>query len=302
MIEISVFVIVSILMKYYISFARKRGIGQLIKKEGPDLHGYKEGTPTMGGVVFIPVALLFMVLIGESLFVVLSTLSFFVLGMADDLIGILRRDAYSMRARTKFTLQVLISTALVISLGNTSGEMIMPFHLPNMNIGFFRILLAIFLLTGVPNAVNLTDGLDGLAGWVFLSGVVPMYTLARNMDGGKSLLIISSAILAFLLYNSKPASVFMGDAGSMAMGAYLASYALKNSIEIFLVFFGFIFVVETISVIIQVVSYKTRRKRIFLMSPIHHHFELLGWDEGKIVFVFTALNLMASLLVLGGSV
>ena len=297
MIEILIFSIVFLGMRYYISFARRRNIGQLIKKDGPDLHGYKEGTPTMGGVVFIPVALAFMAMKGEDPFVILSTLGYFLLGVADDLMGIIRKDAYSMRMRTKITVQILLALALLpLCTGSTKAWV--PFLDEPLDLGALYIPFALFLLVGTSNAVNLTDGLDGLAGWVFLSGSIPMYAVSR--DDGEALLMMASAVLAFLIYNSKPASVFMGDAGSMALGAFLASYSLKHGLGLYLALFGFVFVIETLSVMIQVASYKLTRKRVFLMAPIHHHFELLGWEEGKIVFVFTAINLMASVVALEG--
>ncbi len=287
-----VFLSVLLLTKLYVGFSRKIGIGQLIKKEGPDLHGYKEGTPTMGGIVFVAISVAAMILKRTNTFIVLSTISFFVIGLLDDLSSILKRDAYGMSAKMKFLLQIAASI-LLVSLFKMDTYFD-AFGL-KLNLGYLYPIFAVFLLTGVSNAVNLTDGLDGLAGWVFLSGVIPMYFLTHE----RSILIISSAILGFLVHNSKPASIFMGDCGALALGAYLSAVSIVYKVELFLIFFGFIFMIETVSVMIQVLSYKIRRKRVFKMAPIHHHFELSGWSEEKIVFVFTAVNFAVSLSVLG---
>lgn len=282
----------------YIKFARRLGIGQLIKEDGPDLHGYKRGTPTMGGVVFTAVSIVFMILEKSPTYLWIGVLSFAILGMADDLSSLVKRDAYGMRARTKFIAQVLISTALVLLFVNKDYVKIQGIGV--YHIGWLYKVFAILLITGSSNAVNITDGLDGLSSFTSLTAFLPMFAVTyASGSPERSILIISASLLGFLLFNIKPAKVFMGDAGSLALGAYLALIAIENDLEIALLLFGGIFVIETLSVMIQVLSYKTRRKRVFLMAPIHHHFELKGWSEERVVFSFTAINMVFSIIALG---
>lgn len=282
----------------YIKIARKAGIGQLIKEDGPDLHGYKSGTPTMGGVVFVSIAAILMILEKTSPIIWMSLLLFAALGMVDDLSSLLKKDAYGMRARTKFLLQVLLSTMIVLLF--VDKDYITIQGIGTYHIGWIYKLFAVILITGSSNAVNITDGLDGLSSFTSLSAFIPIFAVT-TLHGSpeRSVLIISASLLGFLFFNIKPAKVFMGDTGSLALGAYLAVVAIKNDLEIALLLFGGIFVIETLSVIIQVISYKTRGKRVFLMAPIHHHFELKGWSEERIVFSFTAFNALLSIFALG---
>ncbi len=281
----------------YIRYARRKGLGQLIKKDGPDLHGYKEGTPTMGGIIFISVSVIFMIIFKADPFLITSTTVFMILGLWDDMTSILKKDAYGMKARHKFALQVIISTILVwlFASGTTTS---IPLY-GKVDLGFWYYIFAVFVMTGTVNAVNITDGLDGLAGFVSVSSLLSLYTflLMRGYEESAIMILVFS-IFAFLIFNSKPAKIFMGDTGSLAIGGFISALAIKYHIEFYLVFFGFIFMMETLSVIIQVISYKIRGKRVFKMAPIHHHFELSGWPESKIVFVFTVLNFVISLAAL----
>ncbi len=297
---LSVFFATALLLKLHISIARSRGLGQMIKKDGPDLHGYKEGTPTMGGLVFIPVATLSMIFLKAHPLIIWSTAAFFLIGLLDDLSSFILKDAYGMKARWKFALQSLAAITLSYTL---SSKTVLSFpHLAEIDMGKWYGLFAALVIVSTVNAVNITDGLDGLAGWTFTTTLLPMYIYtALKGNPEKSALVMIAAILAFLLYNSKPASVFMGDTGSLALGGYIAAFSIVHGLEIPLLMFGFIFVVETLSVIIQVASYKTRRKRVFKMAPIHHHFELSGWPESKIVMVFAAINLLAAIVAVGWS-
>ncbi len=292
------FVVSLVGVSFYIKIAKMIGIGQLIKEDGPDLHSYKRGTPTMGGIVFTTTSAIFMVIERCDPFLWSSLLLFSLLGVVDDLSSIVKQDAYGMKIRTKFTLQILFSTVLVVLF--VDKDYVTVPGIGEYHLGWWYKIFAIFLITGSSNAVNITDGLDGLSSFTSLTAFVPMFaaTLLRG-SADRSLLIVSSALLGFLFFNIKPARVFMGDAGSLALGAFLASSAVRNDLEIPLLLFGGIFVLETLSVIIQVVSYKTRRKRVFLMAPIHHHFELKGWSEEKVVFNFVAFNTLLSLIALG---
>ncbi|MCD6449943.1 MAG: phospho-N-acetylmuramoyl-pentapeptide-transferase [Thermotogaceae bacterium] len=291
------FLIILFLLWVYIRYASRKGIGQLIKKDGPDLHGYKEGTPTMGGVIFISVAAVFMVAIKVDPFLIASMVVFMMLGLWDDMTSIIKKDAYGMKARHKFALQIVISAAL-LWLFSPETVTFIPFY-GKVNPGFWYYVFAVFVMVGTVNAVNITDGLDGLAGFVSVSSLLSMYIfLLLKGHEENSIMILLFAIFAFLIFNSKPAKVFMGDTGSLAIGGFISALAIKYHFEFYLIFFGFIFVIETLSVIIQVASYKIREKRVFKMAPIHHHFELSGWQESKIVFVFTVLNFVSSLIVL----
>ena len=282
----------------YIKFARRRGIGQLIKEDGPDLHGYKRGTPTMGGVVFVSVASVLMILEKSHAALWISLTIFAALGMVDDLSSILKKDAYGMRARTKFVLQIVISTVIVLLF--VQKDYVEIQGIGTYHLGWLYKVFAVILITGSSNAVNITDGLDGLSSFTSLSAFLPIFALTAFKGAPeRSILIISASLLGFLFFNIKPAKVFMGDAGSLALGAYLAVVAIENDLEIALLLFGGIFVIETLSVMIQVISYKTRGKRVFLMAPLHHHFELKGWSEERVVFGFTALNILLSIFALG---
>lgn len=282
----------------YIKLARRLGIGQLIKEDGPDLHGYKQGTPTMGGVVFVIVSVAFMMLERSPSYLWIGVLSFALLGMVDDLSSLVKKDAYGMRARTKFIVQILISTALTFLFIDKDYVKIQGIGV--YHIGWLYKIFAILLITGSSNAVNITDGLDGLSSFTSLTAFLSIFAVTYSSGSPeRSLLIISASLLGFLFFNIKPAKVFMGDAGSLALGAYLALIAIENDLEIALLFFGGIFVIETLSVMIQVLSYKTRGKRVFLMAPIHHHFELKGWSEERVVFSFTAFNALLSIIALG---
>ena len=252
----------------------------------------------MGGVVFVSVSVILIILEKVSPAIWVSLVLFALLGMVDDLSSLLKRDAYGMRARTKFAIQVLLSIIIVAAFVQKDSLKIQG--LGTYHLGWIYKVFAVILITGSSNAVNITDGLDGLSSFTSLSAFLPMFAVTvLNGAPDRSLLIISASLLGFLFFNIKPAKVFMGDAGSLSLGAYLAIVAIENDMEIALLLFGGIFVIETLSVMIQVLSYKTRGKRVFLMAPIHHHFELKGWSEERVVFNFTAFNVLLSIFALG---
>ncbi len=300
LVSISVFLITFAALSLYIRCARKRGIGQLIKKDGPDLHGYKEGTPTMGGIVFVPMILLGMIVLKVPLFIIVSTAAFMVIGLLDDISSFLLKDAYGMKARWKFLLQIAVAVVISYVFLNRT-QLYIPFY-GDINLGSFYPLFAALVLVSTANAVNITDGLDGLASLTMMTALLPM-NIYILMKGGHdvSFPVVLSALTAFLFFNAKPASVFMGDTGSLALGGYLGALSIVHGMEIPLILFGFIFVLETLSVIIQVISFKTTGKRVFKMAPLHHHFELVGWQESKIVIVFASFNLLFALIPLGWS-
>ncbi|MBO8161412.1 MAG: phospho-N-acetylmuramoyl-pentapeptide-transferase [Thermosipho sp. (in: Bacteria)] len=278
------FVILGVLFPIYIKLMKKYKLGQYIREEGPDLHNYKTGTPTAGGLLFISVSVIFGLIMKASFGLILSLILFGLIGFIDDFASIRKKNALGLRAYQKLILQVIFS---IILISFTDVKPIFGFEVSKITYYLFWI----FVITGASNAVNLTDGLDGLAGWVWITSILPMAFLAKD----KFTFLVVSAVLSFLLFNTRPASVFMGDTGSLALGAFLATFAMYKGFEVHLIFSSTIFIAETLSVILQVGSYKLFKKRLFKMSPIHHHFELLGWKEEKIVGVFAAINLVISL-------
>ncbi|HIP92158.1 MAG TPA: phospho-N-acetylmuramoyl-pentapeptide-transferase [Thermotoga sp.] len=284
-----------ILYPILIKFFRKLGIGQFIREEGPDLHNYKQGIPTMGGILFLPIVLIF----AKDLIPVLGLLFFACIGFFDDVLSIVRKSALGLTTRQKFLLQILASLILIfITLKNGRGTSIDIFG-KTLDLGYLYPIFAVFVITGASNSVNLTDGLDGLAGWIFVSGSLPymMFLLSRKMFH-ESIMLLLLSVLAFLIYNTKPASIFMGDTGSLALGGYLGALSVITKTEVFLITFFPIYVIEVLSVLIQVSYFKVTKKRVFKMAPIHHHFELLGWKEERIVFIFSILNLSISMIFL----
>lgn len=262
-------------------------IGQYIREEGPDLHNYKTGTPTAAGIVFITTSSIFGLIFNMPKPLLLSLVLFGTIGFIDDVSSILKKKALGLKAYQKLILQIIFSI-LIISFSNQT----IIFGTEVSKIIYYSFW--IFVIVGASNAVNLTDGLDGLAGWVWVTSIIPLMIFTKDF----SALFLIAGVLSFLLFNSRPASVFMGDTGSLALGAFLATYAFYHNAETQLIFSSSIFIIETLSVIIQVFSFKVFKKRVFKMSPIHHHFELLGWKEEKIVGVFSAVNLLISLSIL----
>jgi phospho-N-acetylmuramoyl-pentapeptide-transferase len=280
----------------YIRWLQRRGIGQNIREAGPERHVAKQGTPTMGGLLILVAALIPYLIFSqkywESIVVVILTYGSGAIGFADDLLKQRRQRSLGLSARVKLALQIpLVGVSCWIALhyGGADTELELPLVREGLNIGFLYYVFAFLLIAGFSNAVNLTDGLDGLA-----SGTVgvAMFAFAgiAFLRGETDLAILGScltgACVGFLWYNSHPAAVFMGDTGSLALGAGLAGMAVVTEMELLLLLIGGIFVVEALSVMIQVFSFRFFHRRVFLMTPIHHHFELRGWSETKIIVRF----------------
>lgn len=282
--------------------------GQNIRGEGPKSHQKKSGTPTMGGLIILagitlgtlagagttPAALL-------ALFVVLGHGA---IGFLDDYIKVVKKRNLGLRAREKLAGQ-LIMAAAVTFIGNRwiglSTELWLPFTTATVDLGVFYYILVFFVLVGTTNAVNLTDGLDGLAtGTVAVAAVT--YAIVCVSLGKAALAAFcaatAAAAVAFLRFNAHPARVFMGDTGSLALGGALAAAAILTKTELLLIVIGGVFVVEALSVIIQVISFQTTGRRVFRMSPLHHHFELGGWAETKVVRVFWLAGAVSSVVAL----
>lgn len=284
----------------------KLKFGQSIREEGPKSHQAKSGTPTMGGIMIILAIVVATVaaapLTPAVLLALFITLGHFVLGLLDDYIKVVKKRNLGLKAKQKMLGQILIAIVTMIVGTRVLGidtTIWIPIADVNVDIGVGYYFLVLFVLVGTSNAVNLTDGLDGLA-----SGTVAIasgaYALVCYMTGHYDLAIFSVAMmmacLAFLRFNAHPAKVFMGDTGSLALGGAVAAVGILTHTEILLAVIGFVFVCEALSVIIQVISFKTTGKRVFRMSPIHHHFELGGWKETKVVFVFWMVGLVASIV------
>lgn len=296
--------------KIILPILKNRHIGQSIRQEGPKSHYEKAGTPTMGGVIFlIPVlimTIIFLPFSKETLILLISTFGFGLIGFIDDYKKLVLKQNLGLTAKQKIVLQFILSIVISVLSFITNKETITVLRIPfidyNLNVGFLGIPIMMFILIGVSNAVNLTDGLDGLASSVSLPVFIAFAIIASSLaslENRNYALIIFASLLGFLIYNSNPASVFMGDTGSMAIGGAVGALALNLEIPIFLVILGGVYVMETMSVIIQVLSYKFRnKKRVFLMSPIHHHYELKGYKEPKIVTSFTVVSTILSLVTL----
>ena len=284
----------------------KLKFGQSIREEGPKSHQAKSGTPTMGGIMIILAIVVATVaaapLTPAVLLALFITLGHFVLGFLDDYIKVVKKRNLGLKAKQKMLGQILIAIVTMIVGTRVLGidtTIWIPIADVNVDIGVGYYFLVLFVLVGTSNAVNLTDGLDGLA-----SGTVAIasgaYALVCYMTGHYDLAIFSVAMmmacLAFLRFNAHPAKVFMGDTGSLALGGAVAAVGILTHTEILLAVIGFVFVCEALSVIIQVISFKTTGKRVFRMSPIHHPCELGGWKETKVVFVFWMVGLVASIV------
>ena len=293
---------------FFIPELHKLKFGQSIREEGPKSHQAKSGTPTMGGIMIILgitlatcVAVHLTVEILLALFVMLGH---FVLGFLDDYIKVVMKRNLGLKAKQKLLGQLIIAAVVTYFGIHELGfhtDLWIPLLNTQIDLGYAYYLLVIFVLVGTSNAVNLTDGLDGLAaGTVTVASIAYLIVCLHFGKGDLAVFCaaIAAACVAFLRFNAHPAKVFMGDTGSLALGGALAAVALLTRTEVLLVLIGGVFVMEALSVIIQVTSFKTRGKRVFLMSPIHHHFELKGWSENKVVAVFWSVGIVFSLLAM----
>ena len=289
------FVVTCALTAVLIPFFHKKQFGQYIREEGPKGHLKKAGTPTMGGVAIV-IGILIGVLIGErsvdSLFVILTMLAFAAIGFLDDFEKIAKKNNLGLTAKQKIVLQVIFSLAIGIYMMQREGgeEIFIPFAKVFLSLGVLYLPFVIFTEVAMSNAVNLTDGLDGLASGVTLIVAVTLSLVGWHRDEGVLLYTgaaIAGALLAFLVFNHYPARIFMGDTGSMALGGVLSAAAIVTKTELLLPICGLIYVIEALSVIIQVVYFRrTGGKRFFRMAPIHHHFEEGGMKETKVVLLF----------------
>lgn len=270
--------------------------GQNIRDDGPQRHMAKAGTPTMGGVMIITgVMAATFIMVGsgiEALTAVLVMIALAAIGFWDDYIKVVLKRSLGLRAREKLGLQLLIGLfygIFLIYYFSRGTDILIPFSTYALDLGAAYILFLMVVIISTSNAVNLTDGLDGLAaGVTFLVAVA--YAFIGRLSAHPEVTVFAGALagacLGFLIFNRYPARVFMGDTGSMALGGAVAAMAALTKTEVALIIIGGIYVIETLSVALQVISYQTTRKRLFLMAPLHHHFELKGWPEQRVVGVF----------------
>ena len=282
-----------------IPYLEKLKFGQSIRHEGPKSHYKKAGTPTMGGFIFLVGLILAMILVRTfdqtAFFMLFSIFGFGTLGFLDDYIKVVLKRNLGLRAWQKLAGQFLVSTILAVWGANLFGtELLLPFVKKSIDIGLLYYPFVIFVAIATTNAVNLTDGLDGLAGSV-TTLVVGFFGLVAVSQENVTLLVVAIGLIGglggFLKYNRHPAQVFMGDLGSLALGGAVAGFAFASGTALMIPIVGGIYFAETLSVIIQVISFKTRGKRVFKMSPLHHHYELSGWSETKIVGTFYLVTL-----------
>ncbi|RUA32814.1 MAG: phospho-N-acetylmuramoyl-pentapeptide-transferase [Bacteroidetes bacterium] len=313
------------LIPLYIRWAKAKKANQPINKWVKS-HESKQATPTMGGAVFLFTTVFASILTVKlhNIYAIgglITLIGFGLVGMKDDLGKILSKDnLQGLSAKAKMALLIVISlivTLLLVFATNIPTTFYVPFvKTPLFDMGYFAIPFWIVVMIAASNAVNLTDGLDGLATVPTIFGLATLgiivyivghaifsnYLLLPNIKGVGEVVIIAAALagglLGFLWYNAFPAQLFMGDTGSLSIGAFLGYLAILGKSEILLILVGIIFVIETLSVMLQVGSYKLRKKRVFLMAPIHHHFEMKGWKESKIIVRFWMIALIANLLAL----
>ncbi len=311
------FFITLILGPLVIPFLRKLKVRQTIREEGPQSHMAKSGTPTIGGIIIILSIVITSFtagIINNDLLVALAvTIAFGIIGFIDDFIKVVLRRNLGLRVYQKLVLQMLVAAFLAIyqsSVSSVGTKIIIPFVKGSLQVGniiipqylelgFLYIPFIVFVVVATVNSVNLTDGLDGLASGVTLIITAFFSLLAMNW-GYTSLGVFASAVtgacLGFLRYNTHPAQVFMGDTGSLALGGAVSTVAILMNLPLIIPIVGGIYFVESLSVILQVISFKSTGKRIFKMSPLHHHYELSGWAETKIVTVFWVTTVILCLI------
>jgi len=324
--------IVSVICGFFISLAagyliipllKKLKAGQQVRDDGPQSHLSKTGTPTMGGVIILLGTLITTLIFakGEMSMVLVALaayLGYSLIGLIDDMIIVLKKRSLGLRAWQKFLAQVVLAVFVALYAYNNAdigSTVVIPFFNIEWDMGFWFIPFTVFVIVGMVNSVNLTDGLDGLATSVSLlnsftfcfifSGIIAI-ALAHGRAGFASDMqnmtvfaaALTGGLLAFLRFNSYPAKVFMGDTGSLGLGAAITVMAIFSRLQLILPIISFMFMITTISVILQVGSYKIRKKRIFKMAPLHHHFELKGVKEPKIVVSYMIITTLLCLITL----
>ncbi|EQC42917.1 phospho-N-acetylmuramoyl-pentapeptide-transferase [Bacteriovorax sp. BSW11_IV] len=307
----------------FINYMKRKQFGQVVRDDGPESHFKKAGTPTMGGVFIVGTIVLTLLFTGNfnsiPLVITLGVMvSYFALGFLDDYLKVLKKNTKGVSAKGKLLWQfatAFIAGYFAVKTGSIDTELYTPFVKGSViNLSTIYIFFVAFVIVGSSNAVNLTDGLDGLAiGPIVTSAAtlgiiayaaghkeISSYLFIPYIENAGELTVLAAAIVGagvgFLWYNSFPAQIFMGDVGSLSLGGALGTFAVMTKNELLFVVIGGIFVIEALSVILQVGSYKLRKKRIFKMAPIHHHFELKGWPEPKVIVRFWIISIFLAIL------
>lgn len=300
-------VITLLVMPGVIRYLHKIKFGQTEREEGLASHKVKNGTPTMGGLVFIIVpVLVFAILQLDALrqnniqIVILAYLGYGLIGFIDDYLIVVKKNNDGLKPGVKFAMQsVLAVVFFLLYQASASTEIMIPVLDIHFDLGWFYFFLVFIMFTAESNAVNLTDGLDGLCAGVSIIALFP-YVIFSLLQGNRSLavllLCIIGALLGYLRFNLHPAKIFMGDTGSLALGGLLAAVAMVTKEELLLIMIGGVFVIEVLSVVIQVTYFKRTGKRVFKMAPIHHHFEMCGMKETKVVSMFWGIGLILALI------
>lgn len=301
------FIISLLLGPIIIPMLRKLKVGQSIREDGPQSHLSKSGTPTMGGIIIFAALLITVTTSGiftnDIIILMISTLGFGLIGFIDDYIKVVMHRNLGLRAYQKLLAQIILAVILALYQSNTSiveTKIILPFISNQyLDLGHLYIPFVVFVVVGTVNAVNLTDGLDGLATGVSII-VLSFFSIVALSWGMGSISVFSAALtgacLGFLIHNAHPAKVFMGDTGSLALGGAISAIAILMNLSLLIPLVGGIYFAEALSVIIQVLSFKMTGKRVFLMAPLHHHFEQKGWKETKVVAVFWFITVILCII------
>ena len=304
------FALVMVAMPKSIQYLKKLKFGQVEREEGLESHKVKGGTPTMGGIVFILASVVTVYVLNFSYFtnpyinlITFAFVGFGLVGFLDDYLIVVKKTNVGLKPLYKYALQSLVAILFFVLamffVPDFDTTITIPLLHLEVNLGFLYPILVYFMFTAESNAVNLTDGLDGLATGLSMVAIAPFVifaVMAKNYDVAMYAMIIIGALLGFMYYNYHPAQIFMGDTGSLALGGVLAALAILTFQELLLIIIGGVFLMETLSVIIQVVSFKTRGKRVFKMAPIHHHFEMLGWSEQQVVISFWFVGFICGII------
>lgn len=304
------FIVVMVVMPKSIQFLKRLKFGQVEREEGLASHKAKGGTPTMGGIVFILASIVVVYVLNFSFFqnpyvnlLTFAFLGFGLIGFLDDYLIVVRKTNEGLKPIYKYALQSVAAIAFYLLakyfIPDFNSMITIPLLHMEVDLGWFYPVLVYFMFTAGSNAVNLTDGLDGLATGLSITATSVFVIFAimnKNYEIAIYAMVIVGALLGFMYFNYHPARIFMGDTGSLALGGVLAALAVLTHQELLFILIGGVFLIETLSVIIQVVSFKTRGKRVFKMAPIHHHFEMLGWSEQQVVISFWFLGFICGII------
>jgi len=303
------FIITVVIMPFFILFLRKLKFGQNIRTDGPQSHLAKQGTPTMGGLVFVIATIMTMLLFrSDYLFsehgiaITIVFIGYFLIGLLDDLLIVVKKNNDGVSPKKKLILQALVIVALIIvfpSLFTNSDMTTVNFFFFEVNMHQLYAILALFMFVAYSNAINFTDGLDGLSSITVAIALTFMSVIAFVQGQVTELVYIGALIgglLGFFVFNKRPAKIFMGDTGSLALGGFYAVMALLLKVELLSIIIGFVFVMEAVSVVIQIVYYKKTKKRFFRMAPIHHHFEMGNLKESGTVLLFYLFGFIFGLI------